>query len=81
MMVELKGLPYVEITQRTDLFQTRRLKIDLLHDSKMFHQIEEVHRINYFQINTGKNLWDCQGHNYQLKKEYSRLDVREYFFT
>ena len=79
MMHELKGLPYEERLRRAGLLslETRRMRTDLLQVYKILHQIDDIPVNDLFQMNTGIT----RGHNYKLKKDYSRLDVRKYFFS
>ena len=79
MIDKLRQLTYDERLRRTSLLslEARRQRADLIQVYKILHNIDDIPGNTLFPINTGRT----RGHNLRLKKEYSRLDVRKYFFS
>ena len=57
--------------------ETRRIHFDLILMYKIVHQIIDITFEKYFSYNTGST----RGHSLKLNVQYSRLDIRKYFFT
>ena len=57
--------------------ETRRVQADILEVFKIFKGFTKVDKNSLFMFN---ELF-TRGHRYKLFKQYSRLDIRKFFFT
>jgi len=80
MMRDLTGLRYEEKLKAIGLFtlDQRRLRGDLIETFKILHGYTTANR-DCFTLDSSNR--SSRGHNYKIMKQFSRTNVRKYFFV
>ena len=76
---EIRNLPYRDRLRRCKLMtlEERRRRYDLIEMFKVMKGIYKIDKEKLFELNSNPT----RGHDMKVKKNYSRLNIRKYFFT
>ncbi|KAJ8019469.1 hypothetical protein HOLleu_41084 [Holothuria leucospilota] len=79
MILELHDLPYETRLQRLNLttLETRRIRSDLIEVFKIIHGFEDIYPNTFFSFSDSIT----RGHPHKIYKQFSRLNLRKYFFS
>ena len=77
-LLGLSNLPYNERLNRLNLqpLEIRRIFFDLILLYKIVHGLIDINPSDFFQYSTNST----RGHSYKILIQYSRVNVRKYFF-
>lgn len=80
MIPSLKNLSYEDRLRELGMFSFERRcnRGDLIEVYKMFTGIDTLDVLNFFELDTSDRT---RGHNFKIRKQQSRLDIRKHFFT
>ena len=76
----MRDMEYGERLKRTNLLslEMRRLRADLIEVFKIMNGLEGLKVEDFFELSGGRQT---RGHSKKIYKQFSRLDVRKYFFS